>query len=37
MGKMNYLTKILLLSGALAPTLIDPIHLSMTLKARELD
>jgi len=37
MGKMNHLIKIWLLSEGLAPTLIDPIHLSMTLKPRELD
>ncbi len=37
MGKMNHLIKILLLSGGLAPRLIDPTHLSMTLKSRELD
>lgn len=37
MGKMNHLIKIWLLSGELAPTRIDPIHLSMTLKPRELD
>ena len=36
MGKMNTLIKILLLSGELAPTLIDPIHLSMTVKPHEL-
>lgn len=37
MGKMNYLTKIWLLSGGLAPTLIALTHLSMTVKARDLD
>ncbi len=37
MGKMNHLIKILLLSGELAPTLIDPIHLSIALKSSDLD
>lgn len=37
MGKMNYLIKIWLLSGEFAPTLIDPTHLSMTVKPRGLD
>ena len=36
MGKMNTLIKILLLSGVLAPTLIAPTHLSMTVKPHEL-
>lgn len=37
MGKMNHLIKIWLLSEGLAATLIDPIHLFMNLKPRELD
>ena len=37
MGKMNTLIKILLLSGELAPTLIDPINLSIALKSSDLD
>ena len=37
MGKMNHLIKTLLLLGGLARTLIDPIHLSMTLKPSDLD